>query len=142
VLYSSATATAISTAIVEALKAHADLRGANLRDANLRGADLRGANLRGADLLDAKGLPLGAVLQIAGSRDWIIVLNEHDVRIGCIRKGIDDWIAEYRTVGEQHGYTAEAIEEYGAHLVYVQHWIAARNDDQKTDRTSRLTAHT
>jgi len=53
----------LGQAILIALKASANLRGANLRgadlrgadlcDANLRGADLCGANLRGADLCDA-----------------------------------------------------------------------------------------
>jgi len=61
-------ADSLGDAILVALKAKADLRGANLcdadlrganlsganlRGANLRGADLRGANLRGADLCDA-----------------------------------------------------------------------------------------
>ncbi len=52
-LYASATANDIATAIVEAVKTGADLRGADLHGADLRGADLRGANLHGADLADA-----------------------------------------------------------------------------------------
>jgi len=48
----------LGAAVELAIKACADLRGANLRGADLRGADMRGANLsganlRGADLSDA-----------------------------------------------------------------------------------------
>src|SRR5574340_455260 len=44
---------AMKDATDAALKARADLRGADLRDADLSGADLRGAYLIGADLRDA-----------------------------------------------------------------------------------------
>jgi len=63
VLYASKTAESVRDALLEALKANADLswanlreadlRGANLSDANLGGADLRGADLRDANLSDA-----------------------------------------------------------------------------------------
>ncbi len=57
-LSASETAHDIREAIVEAVAARANLRGANLigadlRDANLRDANLRGANLSGAYLIDA-----------------------------------------------------------------------------------------
>jgi len=58
VIYTAENAQDVRTAVEEAAKAGADLRGANLLGANLRGANLlganlRGANLRGADLLGA-----------------------------------------------------------------------------------------
>ncbi len=40
----------IKDTLLEALKQHADLRGANLGGADLRAADLRGADRRGAHL--------------------------------------------------------------------------------------------
>ena len=43
----------IKETLLHAIKASADLRGANLRDADLRGANLRGADLYDADLRDA-----------------------------------------------------------------------------------------
>ena len=54
----TAEAESLKAALIEAVKAGADLRdanlrGADLRDANLRGAHLRGAHLWGADLRDA-----------------------------------------------------------------------------------------
>ena len=58
-------------AVEAALKARADLQGANLRGANLRGANLRGAVLRDANLqgADLQGAVLwGANLQDANLR--------------------------------------------------------------------------
>ena len=62
VIYTSATATEVSVALMEAVKADANLRGAYLRDANLEGANLRDANLRDANLG-------GAYLRGANLRD-------------------------------------------------------------------------
>ena len=53
VLYTSATAIDISVALMEGVKAGADLSGAKLRSADLRSANLYGANLYGADLRSA-----------------------------------------------------------------------------------------
>jgi hypothetical protein len=52
VIFTSAALT-IKDALLEAIKAKANLRGANLYGANLHGADLHGANLRGANLRGA-----------------------------------------------------------------------------------------
>ncbi len=72
-VYSSNTAQDLRSAILEAVKSRADLRGADLRGADLRGAvlrsadlsgavlsgaDLSGADLRGADLSGAGAIPV------------------------------------------------------------------------------------
>ncbi len=53
VIYKSETAETKIAAVVEAVAAGANLRGANLYGADLRGANLYGANLRGANLYSA-----------------------------------------------------------------------------------------
>ena len=52
VIFSAAVDT-VKELVLAAIKASADLRGANLYGADLRGADLRDADLRGADLCSA-----------------------------------------------------------------------------------------
>jgi hypothetical protein len=117
----------------------ADLRGAYLHGANLGGAYLHGAYLHGANLGGAylhgaylHGANLGGaylgnrrVLQIAGSRDWIVVIQTPesvDVSIGCCRHDLPHWLEHYQGIGRQYGYTSEQIEEYGAHLRHVEAW--------------------
>jgi len=107
----------------------ADLYGANLRGANLGGANLGGANLYGADLYGAKlyganlrGANLrGAkqfVLRIQGSRDEINAIDD-DVRIGCLRNLLAQWLLNYQEVGVAQRYSPVEIAEYGAHLRHI-----------------------
>jgi hypothetical protein len=102
----------------------ANLRGANLSDANLRGANLIGANLRGANLSDAdlRGANLSDALQrivvIHGSRN-VIVAIDGDVRIGCERHVIAEWLEQFEAIGQKQGYTPEQIAEYGLHLRHI-----------------------
>ena len=56
IIFESATAPTLKEAVLEGVKAKANLRGADLRGADLQGADLRGAYLRGADLQSSEGL--------------------------------------------------------------------------------------
>ena len=72
-------------ALEAAVKAKADLWGANLRGANLRGANLRGADLRGADLrgADLRGADLRGAT--CGERTW-----------GADLRGADLWGANLR----------------------------------------------
>jgi len=102
VLYTSESATTMAAATIEA---------------NLSRANLEGANLRGAD-----GLPLGAALQLGGSRHWITVLSREDIRIGCHRNPLAKWLA----IGTAEGYTPAEVAEYSEHLRHVERWIAAR----------------
>ena len=105
----------------------ANLSGADLRRADLRRADLSGANLSGADLSDANCLTaLGDFLRIAGSRHAIIAIDAENVSIGCMRRSLAEWLHCYQQVGEEEGYTAAQIAEYGRHLEYVLAWLAAR----------------
>ena len=101
VLYTSATATEIAAAVVEASNARADLSVANLR-----GADLNGAKTDENTALDRWTLTL------VGSRH-VITLAESGVQIGCHSHPITQWLAEYKEIGLESGYSAEQIDEYG-----------------------------
>jgi len=109
----------------------ADLSGANLRGANLSWADLRGADLSEADLREAdlSGANLSGakqyVCKIQGSRHEIVAIDD-DVRVGCVRKKLAEWITEYSAVGENNDYTKEQIAEYGMHLRHIKAVLDAR----------------
>ena len=92
----------------------ADLRGADLRGANLSDANLRGADLRGADLSDA----VQRIIVIHGSRH-IIVAIDGDVRIGCERHTIAEWLERFEAIGQSQDYAPEQIAEYGLHLRHI-----------------------
>jgi len=107
----------------------ADLGGADLRGAYLGGADLGGADLRGADLrgtcLRGAGLGNCRILQIAGSRDWIVAVQTPDsleIAIGCQCLSLADWRERGESIADDNDYTPEQIEEYRAHLDYVEAW--------------------
>lgn len=92
----------------------ADLRGADLKWANLERAYLRWANLAGADLREAY------LNDIKGKSIRIFQFNKHVayccdgyIKIGCITKRIEEWLKEYKSIGEKEKYTEEEIEEYG-----------------------------
>ena len=97
----------------------ADLSGANLSGANLRGADLSGADLRRADL---RGANLGwANLSGANGPFTTGSFGRHHaiaaggyVVVGCERHTYDDWLERYKDIGEENGYSAEEIADYGA----------------------------
>lgn len=111
------------------------LRGADLRWANLRWADLSGANLSGADLswADLRGANLRwadlrcrqYVCAISGSRHAIIAIDD-DVRIGCERKTLAEWLESYQAIGRKEGYTDEQIAEYGGWLNAIAAILKAR----------------
>ena len=106
---------------------YAYLRDANLSDAYLRGADLSGADLRGADLSDAylrgaEGIT-PVVLQIGGTRHWIIVREVGHITIGCMHKSVEWWEEHYAGVGRSEDYTAEQVEEYRLHIGYCKAWM-------------------
>ncbi len=121
----------------------ADLRDADLQGAYLRGADLRGAYLRGADLRDAdlQGAYLrGAYLHqckqyvavIPGSRHSIGVIDD-DIRIGCQRMTLAEWLERFEAVGREAGYTEPQIAEYGIYLKAIRDVLEARKH-ATTDR--------
>ena len=115
----------------------ADLRGANLRGANLSWADLREANLSGADLCgadlrgaDLRGADLSQCEQyvavIQASRHSIVVIND-DIRIGCQRMTLVDWLERFEAVGREAGYTEQQIAEYGIYLRAIRDVLEVRN---------------
>jgi hypothetical protein len=117
----------------------ADLSGADLSAADLSGADLSGADLSAADLrvADLSGADLSAanlrvaylsackqrVIRIQGSRHEINAING-DVRVGCVRMPITEWLERYKTVGRAQGYTDEQVIEYGLHLKHIAALVA------------------
>ena len=111
------------------------LRGADLRGANLRGADLRGTNLSGADLrwanlsgADLRWADLRAkqyICQIHASRNAIVAIDD-DVRIGCRRKPLAEWLETFEAVGQESKYTEAEIAEYGIWLRAIAAVLAAR----------------
>ena len=98
------------------------LQGAYLRGAYLQGAYLQGAYLRGADLQGAKGIT-PKVLQIGGSRDWVIVHKYGQVQIGCMQETLEWWEDHYRAVGRKEDYTAEEVEEYREHIAACRRFM-------------------
>jgi len=98
------------------------LRGAYLRGAYLRGADLQGADLRGADLRGAEGIT-AKVLQIGGSRDWIVVRQIGHITIGCEHHPLIWWEEHYAAVGRREKYTDQEIAEYRAHIATCRAWM-------------------
>ena len=113
---------------------YADLRYADLSDANLRDADLRYADLSDANLRDADLRAKQYVARIRGRRHEINIING-DVRIGCIRKPIAEWLECYEAVGAEAGYTAFEIAEYGLHLRHIDAvlklWATAEENVEK-----------
>jgi uncharacterized protein YjbI with pentapeptide repeats len=132
VLYAAESADDVRTAMQEAVKAGANLRGADLDCANLHGAYLRGANLRGAYLYGAnlRGANLhgadlyGAHLHGADVRGakGINCRHHNDLLILLDQPG---QIRAYKLInaqGEgiyarQHGYTPIRYEHGGAYQV-------------------------
>jgi len=105
----------------------ADLRMADLRMANLRRADLQGANLQGANLQGAylQGAYLqGAYLQytciISGTLGHhFYFCNGDHLRIGCEDMTLDQWLVDFKRVGEEAGYTKQQIHDYGCLIRFL-----------------------
>ena len=106
----------------------ADLRGADLRWANLSEADLFGADLRWADLRWANLRCKQHVCQIHASRYAIVAIDD-DVRIGCIRKLLAEWLETFEAVGRENKYTDAEIAEYGGWLRQIAAVLAARRGE-------------
>ena len=158
VLYTSATASTIAEAVLEARTHGADLHGADLhgaylhgaylhgadlqraylhgadlQGADLQGADLQGADLHGADLHGAKGLlPGGLVpLQIGGSRHWLIVREPGYITIGCHHQSLAWWREHYKATGRTDGYSEAEVAEYAAHIEHCAQWMQAHGVDRE-----------
>lgn len=113
VLYTSATASTIAEAVLEA-RTH-------------------GADLHGADLHGAKGLlPGGLVpLQIGGSRHWLIVREPGYITIGCHHQSLAWWREHYKATGRTDGYSEAEVAEYAAHIEHCAQWMQAHGVDRE-----------
>ena len=100
-----------------------DLSWANLCEAILSGANLREANLRGADLSCKQH-----VCAIHASRHTIVAVD-NDVRIGCERKPLAEWLETFKAVGRENKYTEAEIAEYGGWLRQIAAVLAARRGE-------------
>ncbi|MCA2968701.1 MAG: pentapeptide repeat-containing protein [Acidobacteriaceae bacterium] len=112
----------------EANLSEANLRWANLRWANLSEANLSGANLRGANLSEAGLLARQYVCQIHASRHAIVAIDD-DVRIGCRRRPLAEWLETFEAVGRVNKYTETEIAEYGIWLKAIAAALAARRGE-------------
>ena len=110
----------------------ADLLGAYLQGANLQGAFLQGADLRMANLQEAnlQGTELqraylqGAYLQytciISGTLGHhFYFCNGDHLRIGCEDMTLDQWLVDFKRVGEEAGYTKQQIHDYGCLIRFL-----------------------
>jgi hypothetical protein len=134
-------AASLKAAVMAALKARADLRGANLygadlRGANLYGADLRGANLHGADLhgadlrgadlhgADLRGakihgdLTLKAIFQLGSVDGWPVLVCSTEagyrLRVGC----------HFFTLDEAEAYWRDKPDRTALHYLATEGWKA------------------
>jgi hypothetical protein len=110
----------------------ADLRGANLRDADLIGANLIGADLRGANLIDANlrganGITL-PVFNIIGSVHSLFFMDDK-IKIGCEDHSVEEWVNNYKEIGENNDYSLEQIEEYRKYIFMIAEFI--KNKEEK-----------
>ena len=98
------------------------LEGAYLAGAYLAGANLAGAYLIGANLAGAYGIT-PRVLQILGTRHALIVRDYGRISIGCHTRTVEEWEATYKLVGEDEGYSAEQVAEYGEHIASARRFM-------------------
>ena len=105
-------------------------RGTNLEGADLRGTNLEGAYLRGAYLEGAKNITF-PILNIQGTQHHLFYMSGK-ISIGCENHTIDKWIKDYKTIGEEHGYTDEQIKEYFGYIKICKK-LAEDNKKEKKD---------
>ena len=119
---------------------YADLSYANLSGANLSGANLSGANLSRADLSRANlsranlsGANLSyakqVIIRIQGSRHEVNAIDD-DVRIGCMRHPLDQWLLHFAQIGKAENYTDAQIAEYHAYLTAISVAVATRKVEE------------
>jgi len=100
----------------------ADLQGAYLREAYLREAYLREANLQGANLQGAylQGAYLQYTCIISGTLGHhFYFCNGDHLRIGCEDMTLDQWLVDFKRVGEEAGYTKQQIHDYGCLIRFL-----------------------
>ena len=78
-----------------------------------------------ADLSEANLRCKQYVCAIKGRRHSIIAIDD-DVRIGCHRRTLAEWLENYQAIGHEEGYTDEQIAEYGGWLKAIAAILEAR----------------
>jgi len=109
VLFHSETADSIGATVLESQALENKAVLAVLSDADLRGAVLRDAVLSGAKQY---------VLRIQGSCHEINAIDD-DVRVGCVRQTLAEWLLNFEAIGKREHYTTEQIAEYCLHLKHI-----------------------
>jgi len=86
------------------------IHGGVIRGGVIHGGVVHGGELHGGELHGGKWKK--APLQIQGSRDFFNVSDEDKITIGCITTDFNNWIENYKEIGEKHNYTIDEIIEY------------------------------
>jgi hypothetical protein len=81
---------------------------ADLREADLTGADLTGADLTGT-ILENK-----PILNFQYKRHLATFIGNNEIKIGCHSFSIEHWLANYKEIGKQFGYSDIEIAKYGS----------------------------
>ena len=55
-------------------------------------------------------------LQIQGTRHLVQQYTADEIKIGRHIRTLDDWLKNYKKIGQTEGYTESEIEEYGLYL--------------------------
>ena len=111
VLYTAQYATNIRSAVEDAVRARADLTGADLARASLADADLAGADLARASLADAN--LAGANLAVAATGSLLNYgwyLHGGSLSYGCEKHALADWTPELiETLSAKHESARKAL---------------------------------
>lgn len=108
-----------------AINQDADLRDADLRGADLEGANLRGANLRGASLRYANLENTCIISFSLGKHFSYYQPSNKYLRIGCLGESLEEWVTQFKGIGEKNDYSREEIELYGAMINLLNEKVGA-----------------
>ena len=128
-------------ALQKAVKARANLDGADLTRANLTGANLTRANLDGADLYGANlyganlyGKEVLNIIQLAGigseRRSTVAIILEDEIAIqcGCFTGSLDDFRL---AIEETHKSNERYLTEYRAAIRWIESCATACRGERK-----------
>lgn len=60
-------------------------------------------------------------IYINGSKHNVLYWGEDCIQIGCKQATINDWILNYKSIGEEYSYTIEQIQEYKNYINMISH---------------------
>jgi len=58
-------------------------------------------------------------LYIQGTEHSVCICKPGVIRIGCEEHSIDEWLENYRAIGEKNKYSSDEIEEYGGYIKFI-----------------------